>query len=59
LKRQIREERTINKLLSDDVELCKKTLKYTQIEEKDLEIRMFKKEAKRLRKLLEREIRKG
>lgn len=56
LKRQIREERTINKLLSEDLEHLKRNLKFTQTEEKDMEIKLLRKECARMRKVVQREL---
>ena len=58
LKRQIREERTINKLLSEDLEQLKRNLKFTQAEEKDQEIKLLRKECARMRKVVQKELQK-
>lgn len=59
LKRQIREERTLNKLVTFDFERLKKSVKNTTIEELQAEIKLLTKECNRLTKLLGHELKQG
>ena len=59
LKREIREARTMNKLFSDDIERLKKSVRNTNAEELQFEVKFLNKECQRLNKLLRKELKKG
>lgn len=49
----------MNKLLADDLEHLKKSVKMTTQDEQSVEIKVLQKECQRLRKLLTKEIKNG
>lgn len=59
LKRQIRDERTVNKLLQDEIYNLKKSANKTNEKELKVELKMYEQELIRLRKMLDKEVKFG